>query len=160
MGFKLSGTESDYRELTIVDETDRTITTYNKIETLFESGLRFESCIAQAAILEAICYYYLILAKTQNKLTFDKDSEKKIKTNDLTFGRTKNLLIDNKILLDDELADKLKGYVENRNLIAHRLISEMKIIDFDAFHKDGKELIFYIWGLILKSTEKFRAEHS
>ncbi|MBL6445680.1 hypothetical protein JMN32_05130 [Fulvivirga sp. 29W222] len=156
MGFKLTNTEEDYKNLTVVNDKEQVITTYTNVENLFANGLKFEACISQAGILEAVCYYYLILEKHQGSLKFDSDSERKIKTNDLTFGRTKTLLITHKIVTDDKQVQMLKDYVDKRNLLTHRLIAEMKVIDFDEFFKNGNELLFSMWRMILKSTEEIR----
>lgn len=156
MGFYVSNTEEDYNNITVVDDDGDIVMTYKNIENLFEGGYRFEACISQAALLEAVCYHYLILEKDFKNLTFNSASEKRIRTNNLTFGQTKDLLISHKILTEDKQVQILEEYVNNRNLLIHRLVAEMRLIDFDEFFNNGKELLFTIWGQVLRSTEEVR----
>lgn len=155
MAIRLSNTDTDYNQI-ITDSDDKAVTSYDYVRDMYSKKSFFEACVCQSIFLEAICLYYLIIKKSEKSLEFTIKEENKLKESRLTFGQTKDIILKYELLTEESLIKILKNYVTDRNILIHKLVGEMRKVDFEKLYKEGEKLLFQLWKIILDYTKEKR----
>jgi len=132
--------------LEIYDENAARLTDTRAIQDLFEKGHAFESASAQALVVEALSYHYLLLQQALGaKITVPHR---------LTFGQVVGRLVDGHALHDTDLADALPRYVEMRNALVHKIVGSTGTINFQEFLDLGKAIITSMAPFLLSTVQR------
>lgn len=99
---------------------------------MFNSGHEFEACLSQAAVIESMLFFIVIM---ENKRLLGKlGSTHKI--DKFTFGQLKTLAKNNNIF-EDHILIKLEDYLDIRNDLVHNLCKRIKVPDFKTMFNEG-----------------------
>jgi len=137
--FTLAATDSDGELLTAVE----------RIDDLFINGLKFEAAVSQMAIVEGLSLLYLKGRMQADNVKIVEDIEDLHRKKRLTFGKIKDIIVNNKVLHDESILEDFVAYVGYRNDIAHNLVSRFNKVDLDNFYTKGKNLISFFREYLL-----------
>jgi len=142
--------------ITATDSNNNILTHVERLDELYDQGLHFEASVSQMAVVEALLLFYLKAKVQADGATVSDDIEKLRKNKRLTFGKVKDIVLNNKLIDEESIQTKLKSYVGYRNDLAHNLIASFSSVDLETFYKVGKELIefFHIYLLSIIKRQK------
>src|SRR5688500_14701215 len=98
-----------------------TLASLSRQEELFGKGYHFEVAIARAALVEGLLLQYLFAAKQIDGKEFDKDTERRLSEERITFGQVKDALKKAGAFHDARLEADVEAFVSDRNMVAHHL---------------------------------------
>lgn len=128
--------------ISILDEKDVLLTDTDRQKRLFSEGYKYESCSAQALMVETLCSMYMGLQHQAYEVpVLDKKGKNIGIVGKLTFGRVVNLLISSNAFHKEGIEEHLKKYVELRNNLAHEVSGTSSNFDFPAFFELGEKIV-------------------
>lgn len=139
MAFAIDLDNPDHSNYTVTDADDETITSSARQDQLVRAGFLFEACVAQAAMLEALCMHYLMLLKKVTAKTIQPNLQTKLSKGRITFGELKDA-VGHAGLLGPPVFGELSQYVLERNQLAHHMVGGMMIVDLANFYERGRRL--------------------
>jgi hypothetical protein len=108
-------------------------------DQLLRAGFLFEACVAQAAMIEALCAHYLMLLKKVSGKTIQPNLQKRLSAGRITFGQLKEA-VGHTGLLEPKAFEALAQYVDERNQLVHHMVGGMVIVDLKRFYDRGRRL--------------------
>jgi hypothetical protein len=159
MAFAINLDNPDHSNYEVTDANDQMITSSVRQDQLVEAGFLFEACVAQAAMIEALCMHYLMLLKKVTGKTIQPDLQAKLSKGRITFGQLKEA-VSHTSLLEPEALEALSQYVDDRNQLAHHMIGGMVVVDLTRFYQLGRHLGEQLGAPLMAALlEELRKEH-
>ena len=142
-------------DISILDEKDILLTDTNRQKSLFSDGYKYESCSAQALMVETLCSMYLGLQHQAYGMPIldkkGKDVGIEVKA---TFGRVVNLLVSSNAFHKEGIEEHLIKYIELRNNLVHEVSGTSSNFDFHAFFELGEKIVKELKPQFEKTFEK------
>jgi hypothetical protein len=139
MAFAIDLDNPDHSNYEVTDADDQVVTSSTRQDQLVTAGFLFEACVAQAAMIEALCAHYLMLLKKVKGRTIQPDLQMKLSKGRITFGQLKDA-VGHAGLLEPVAFEALSSYVDDRNHLAHHMIGGMMVVDLKRFYERGRHL--------------------
>ncbi len=142
-------------DISILDEKDILLTDTDRQKSLFSDGYKYESCSAQALMVETLCSMYMGLQhQAYGMPILDKKGKDVGIEGKATFGRAVNLLVSSNAFHKEGIEAHLKKYVELRNNLAHEVSGTSSNFDFHAFFELGEKIVKELKPHFEKTFEK------
>ena len=148
------GDKPNQSKVTATDKNNHLITHVERLDHLFQNGFQFEAAVSQMALVEALLLFYLKSRIQADGFTVKENLENLHRAKRLTFGKVKDIVINNNILHDTSIQPDLISYVGYRNDLAHNLISTFSSVDLQQFYTIGQRLIGFFYTYLLQIVKR------